>query len=143
MYFSIKHLNTPVFKTYASSFRAYQLSSEREIMITRSDFLVLLNSLTSSYLRRDIALMEHIQHLATRMVKGMRESPYEDRLRQLNIFSLERHRLRGDLILAYNTFFLSLTLIFTYHLAVLLIFAQSPTKNHSNRSRSHKFTMLL
>ncbi len=48
--------------------------------------------------------MERIQCLATRMVKGMRELPYEDRLRRLNIFSLERHRLRGDFILAYNIF---------------------------------------
>ncbi len=38
------------------------------------------------------------------MVKGMRELPYEDRLRWLNMFSLERRRLRGDLILAYNIF---------------------------------------
>ncbi len=49
-------------------------------------------------------MMEHIQRLATRMVKGMRELPYENRLRRLNIFSLERHRLRGDLSLVYNVF---------------------------------------
>ncbi len=48
--------------------------------------------------------MERIQCLATRMVKGMRELPYKDRLRLLNIFSLERRRLRGDLILAYYIF---------------------------------------
>ncbi len=57
---------------------------------------------SSPYLRRDIDLMERIQRLATRMVKGMRELPYEDRRRRLNIFSLERRRLRGDPILAYN-----------------------------------------
>ncbi len=47
--------------------------------------------------------MERIQRLATRLVIGMRELPYEDRLRRLNIFSLERRRIRGELILAYNT----------------------------------------
>ncbi len=57
---------------------------------------------SSPYLRRDIALIERIQRLATRMVKGMRELPYEDRLRRQKIFSPERRRLRGDLILAYN-----------------------------------------
>ncbi len=36
---------------------------------------------SSPYLQRDIALMERIQRLATRMVKGMRELPYEERLR--------------------------------------------------------------
>ncbi len=51
-----------------------------------------------------LAVMERIQRLATRMVKGMRELAYEDRLRRLNIFSLELRRLRGDLILAYNIF---------------------------------------
>ncbi len=48
--------------------------------------------------------MERIQRLATRMVKGMRELPYEDRLRRLNISTFERRQLRGDLILAYNIF---------------------------------------
>ncbi len=38
------------------------------------------------------------------MVKGMRELPFNDSVRRLNIFSLERRRLRGDLILACNIF---------------------------------------
>ncbi len=50
------------------------------------------------------ALMERIQRLATRTAKGMRELPYEGRLRPLNIFSLAHRRLRGDLVLAYNIF---------------------------------------
>ncbi len=48
--------------------------------------------------------MERIQRLATRMVKGMRELQYRERLRRLNLFPLERRRLRGDLIPAYNIF---------------------------------------
>ncbi len=59
---------------------------------------------SSPSLRRDIALMECIQRLATRIVKGMRELLYEGRLRRLNMFSLEYRRFRGNLILAYNIF---------------------------------------
>ncbi len=49
--------------------------------------------------------MERKQRLATRMIKGMRELPFEERLRRLNIFSRERRRLCGDLFLAYNIFY--------------------------------------
>ncbi len=59
---------------------------------------------SSPYLQRDIALMERKQRLATRMVKGMRKLPYDERLRRLNLFSIERRRLCGDLIFAYNIF---------------------------------------
>ncbi len=52
----------------------------------------------------DLIDLRRIQRLATRMVKCMRELPYEERLRRLNILTLERRRLRGDLMLAYNMF---------------------------------------
>ncbi len=58
---------------------------------------------SSPYLRRDINLMEHIQRLATRIVKGMRELPYEDQLCRSNIDSFKRCWLCGDLILAAST----------------------------------------
>ncbi len=50
-------------------------------------------------LRANINQLERAQRLATRLVRGPRHVSYEERLYQLNLFSLECRRFRADFLL--------------------------------------------
>ena len=56
----------------------------------------------SPYMKKHVKKIERIQRLGTRMIPGFKEIPYEERLKELELVTLEERRTRGDMITIYK-----------------------------------------
>ena len=88
----------------------------------------------------DIDLLESVQRRATKMIYDIRDKPYEERLKILDLFRLSDRRDRGDMI----TVFKMVKGLININCKKLLIFRESipSIRDHPYPSRTHDMKLI-
>ncbi|KAK4819023.1 hypothetical protein QYF61_024139 [Mycteria americana] len=91
-----------------ANIRKIVASKSREVILHFYAVLVRLHlgsciSLRAPWYKKDLDLLELVQHRSTKMIKGLEHLSYEERLKELRLSSLKKRRLGGGWILSICT----------------------------------------
>ena len=89
------------------------------------------------YLTKDIDILGRVQKRATKLVKSLKDLSYEERLKELKLYSLSERRTRADMIAVYKIVHgitdINIEKLFTLE-------KDKRTRGHSLQIKVHKFS---
>ena len=90
------------------------------------------------HLSKDITKLESVQRRATKLIPSIRNKSYEDRLKELDLYSLSKRRLRGNLIQCFKIIkgFDNVNMNNYFTLA-----PEMPTRGHSLKLSRHRVNL--
>jgi hypothetical protein len=100
------------------------------------------SSVWNPHLKKDISKLEKVQRRATKIVPYIRDLPYEERLKKLDILSLEERRVRGDLI-QYFKFYKGFNKVNWFHTMIPLHSLSTDGPAGATRGGNHRLVKQL
>jgi len=106
------HINDNVTKAHCHANMIHHCFVSRNISLLTRAFITYVCPLLeyncvawSPHLKRDIELIEQVQRRFTKRLSGLSGYSYDERLKLLNLDSLQYHRIRFDIIMCYKIIF--------------------------------------
>ena len=90
------------------------------------------------YLNKDIVKLESVQRRATKLIPQLRNKNYDERLKDLDLFSLTKRRLRGKLIECFKMLN-GFSIIETENLFTMA--PDLPTRGNGRKLRGHRVNL--
>ena len=119
-------------RTFKYKTREIVMNLYKSLVLPHLEFAV---TLWSPNLVKDISRLERVQARATKLIPNIRHKSYSERIKELNLMTLEQRRERIDMIQTYKI----INNIDNVSVSDYFEFCENPTRNHGFKLKINRF----